>query len=448
MREWKRLCAAKMCNMRADECRWGDHKVATWQCRVVQAGANPASITASHGPETAFGNPFIGVPAVVAGQFDHSSCLKSPIKDEFLQLGQTSLGSDFKALAAATKFGDLQLSGYAGLNQVDQERRQAELRIWVGSSDEHWSDAAEWSAAILQFVLSGRNMGRVYALQLARHPVAVKCYPLSSGSTLDCCASGIIGMDPSKMLYLLDPSEGSMDGQPTALRLVRQPAALMSTTISENYSRGRRHPCAVLLTAIGIFACCCGAAAAHGGGSGNDGTGHAAGGHSSGSHGRGHRGAGWRSRGDPAKLSAGNRADARRGWLVAGYGYFFASLPPYCTLLYWQGAEFYYAGGVYYEWNGTAGGYQEVEPPAALALQVASQQAVEPDLFVFPVEGQTNAQLEADRAECDRWASTQGKFDPNTTRPRNKAADGFAAQRDSYARADRLCLEARHYAVE
>jgi hypothetical protein len=134
---------------------------------------------------------------------------------------------------------------------------------------------------------------------------------------------------------------------------------------------------------------------------------------------------------------------------VPGHGYFFASLPPYCTLLYWQGTGFYYADGIYYEWNGTAGGYQEVEPPAGLVQQVDSQNAADTDPFVFPVEGQTNAQLEADRAECDRWAVTQTGFDPGTApRPREKAADGYAAQRDDYARADRLCLESRHYAVE
>ena len=132
---------------------------------------------------------------------------------------------------------------------------------------------------------------------------------------------------------------------------------------------------------------------------------------------------------------------------MPGHGYFFASLPAYCTLLYWEGTGFFYADDVYYEWNGTAGGYQEVEPPIGLVQQVDSQKAVETDLFVFPVEGQTNAQLEADRAACDRWAVTQAGFDPHT-RPRNQRADGFAAQRDNYARADRLCLEARHYAVE
>jgi [ribosomal protein S5]-alanine N-acetyltransferase len=74
---------------------------------------------------------------------------------------------------AATKFGDRELSGYAGLNRVDQERRQAELRIWVGSyCGEHCSYATEWSAAVLQFALVSANLGRIYALQLARHPIA------------------------------------------------------------------------------------------------------------------------------------------------------------------------------------------------------------------------------------------------------------------------------------
>jgi hypothetical protein len=194
------------------------------------------------------------------------------------------------------------------------------------------------------------------------------------------------------------------------------------------------------MTVIAISACCCGAAAAHGTGMGNGGTGH--------SHGRGHRGAGWGGHGGPGTPSARNRIGAQRGWLVPGHGYFFASLPPYCALVYWQGTGFYYADGIYFEWNGTAGGYQEVEPPAGLVQQLDSQNAADTDPFVFPVEGQTNAQLEADRAECDRWAVTQAGFDPSTARPREQAADGFAAQRNDYARADRLCLEARHYAVE
>ena len=206
-----------------------------------------------------------------------------------------------------------------------------------------------------------------------------------------------------------------------------------------------RHPRATLLGVIAIAACCCGAAGAHGTGIGNGGgTGHAFDSHSNGSHGRGHRGARWYGHGGGRRPGVGGL----RGWFVPDHGYFFASLPPYCTLVYWQGTGFYHADGIYYEWNGTAGGYQEVEPPPGLVQQVDGRQAVETDLFVFPVEGQTNAQLEADRAACDRWAVTQAGFDPHTAQSRDKAADGFAVQRDSYARADRLCLEARHYAVE
>ena len=209
----------------------------------------------------------------------------------------------------------------------------------------------------------------------------------------------------------------------------------------------KRHPRATLLSVIAISACCCGAAAAHGNGTGNGAGGHAFGGPSSSAHGRGRHGAGRRGRSD-SRFSAANRIGARRGWFVPGHGYFFASLPPYCALVYWQGTGFYYADDIYYEWNGTAGGYQEVEPPAGLVQQVDRQNAADTDPFVFPVEGQTNAQLEADRADCDRWAAAQAGFDPGTARPREKAADGFAARRDDYARADRLCLEARHYAVE
>ena len=41
--------------------------------------------------------------------------------------------------------GDDQIVGYAGLNNIDTERRQAELRFWVGCGVERRSDAVEWS---------------------------------------------------------------------------------------------------------------------------------------------------------------------------------------------------------------------------------------------------------------------------------------------------------------
>jgi RimJ/RimL family protein N-acetyltransferase len=73
---------------------------------------------------------------------------------------------------AALKSGEDQIVGYAGPNVIDNERDQAELRCWVGCGVERNSDAAEWSAAIVEFALTRLNMNRVYALQLGRHPRA------------------------------------------------------------------------------------------------------------------------------------------------------------------------------------------------------------------------------------------------------------------------------------
>jgi ribosomal-protein-alanine N-acetyltransferase len=73
---------------------------------------------------------------------------------------------------AALKTGDDRIVGYVGLNTIDHERGQAELRFWVGGGVERNSDAAEWSAAIVEFALTSLNVNRVYALQLDRHPLA------------------------------------------------------------------------------------------------------------------------------------------------------------------------------------------------------------------------------------------------------------------------------------
>jgi [ribosomal protein S5]-alanine N-acetyltransferase len=73
---------------------------------------------------------------------------------------------------AAIKLGDDRIVGYAGLDKIDVERRQAELRFWVGCGVQRARDAIEWSKAIVEYALSRLNLERIYALQLARHPLA------------------------------------------------------------------------------------------------------------------------------------------------------------------------------------------------------------------------------------------------------------------------------------
>jgi [ribosomal protein S5]-alanine N-acetyltransferase len=73
---------------------------------------------------------------------------------------------------AAINSADRQIAGYAGLNPIDLEGKQAQLRFWVGRGVERKRDAVEWSEAIVDFALAKLGVTRVYALQLERHPLA------------------------------------------------------------------------------------------------------------------------------------------------------------------------------------------------------------------------------------------------------------------------------------
>jgi hypothetical protein len=173
---------------------------------------------------------------------------------------------------------------------------------------------------------------------------------------------------------------------------------------------------------------------AHGASGGNSNAGHGPRVHGSRTgHGYGHRRGGWHGeRGSNGQYRRGGQG----GWSVPGHGFFFASIPAYCRLVYWNGVPYYYADDVFYEWSGSAGAYEQVQPPSGLAESIISQAPVTRDLFVFPNGDQTIEQLERDRGECGHWADDQVGHDP------------VAAKRADYLRADQACLEARDYSVE
>jgi hypothetical protein len=190
-----------------------------------------------------------------------------------------------------------------------------------------------------------------------------------------------------------------------------------------------------------------GFAIAHGATGSSGGAGHGMGFHGNGSgHGHGHHRGGWHR--ESGSNGRGYGGGDHRGWSIPGHGFYFASIPSYCKLVYWEGVPYYYADDIYYEWNGSAGAYQEVQPPAGLVEQIDAQTPVVTELFVFPNRDQTNEQLERDREACDRWAVQQAGFDPRTVAARTQAPDHSAAQRANYLRADEACLEARDYSVE
>jgi len=82
-------------------------------------------------------------------------------------------------------------------------------------------------------------------------------------------------------------------------------------------------------------------------------------------------------------------------------------LPPAYVTLTVGGAPYYYANGVYYA--PAPSGYAVVqEPPGVMAAPPAPlPPPTRPEPIIYPRQGQSGAQTEADRQECNRWASTQ-----------------------------------------
>ena len=198
-----------------------------------------------------------------------------------------------------------------------------------------------------------------------------------------------------------------------------------------------------------------GAALAHSGGGGGHGGGggfHGGGGYRSGG---GYRG-GWHG-GYGGYGHGWYRGGYYGGWgWGLGYGLFFASLPWYYDTYWWDGVPYYYADDVYYRWNGDAGEYETVQPPAGLSDQVKAQAPVVSELFMYPKAGQSSEQQARDREDCHRWAVAQSGFDPtlvasaptSPATPNTTPADSTTTKRADYLRADAACLEGRNYSVK
>lgn len=148
-------------------------------CAVVAPGGAYPTLTTSRFNFRPFMLSDIRPLADLAGQHriaDTTIGVPHPYTTEFARMWICSHPAAWEGRRAlhwaVLKSGDDRMVGYAGLNRIDNERGQAELRFWVGCGVERNSDAAEWSAAIVEFALTSLNVNRVYALQLSRHPLA------------------------------------------------------------------------------------------------------------------------------------------------------------------------------------------------------------------------------------------------------------------------------------
>ncbi|HSY04595.1 MAG TPA: hypothetical protein VK803_01545 [Steroidobacteraceae bacterium] len=170
-------------------------------------------------------------------------------------------------------------------------------------------------------------------------------------------------------------------------------------------------------------------------------------------------------------------------WFNPGYAWFLPVLPLGYATFWWGGLPYYYWNNVYYTWSPGYNGYVVTDPPPVAGqtgdvsadngdnddsgqyAQSAPPQysdaappagAVPPgaappagaspsgagaDVFLYPRNGQSDAQTQNDRYECHSWAANQTGFDP--TRPGTQSGGNLA----DYRRAMIACLDARGYSA-
>ncbi|HEX2010585.1 MAG TPA: DUF6515 family protein [Roseateles sp.] len=92
--------------------------------------------------------------------------------------------------------------------------------------------------------------------------------------------------------------------------------------------------------------------------------------------------------------------------IVPPVGVLIPILPSAHVALRVGGAPYYYANGVYYTAVVGGPGYVVAAPPPEAEVAPAPAPS-KPDPIIYPRNGQSAQQLEADRQDCNRWATTQ-----------------------------------------
>jgi hypothetical protein len=168
-------------------------------------------------------------------------------------------------------------------------------------------------------------------------------------------------------------------------------------------------------------------------------------------------------------------------WYYPGYAWWFPVMPIGYATYWWGGMPYYYWNNVYYTWSPGYNGYVVTDPPPVATDIVPdasadqyeqappaqySDQAQQPgqypaqppgqysppagppalssgsgaDLYLYPRNGQNDAQQQNDRYECHSWAVGQTGFDPTRSGPQS-------GNEATYRRAMVACLDARGYSA-
>jgi hypothetical protein len=121
-------------------------------------------------------------------------------------------------------------------------------------------------------------------------------------------------------------------------------------------------------------------------------------------------------------------------------------LPPFYSTVWFGGVPYYYADNTYYVWRSEQRAYVVTDPPGEESAATTTPPN-NPDLFIYPKNGQSEQQQSTDRYECHRWAKQQTGFDPTQPLGGVEESQG-ASKRADYQRAEGACLEGRGYTVK
>jgi hypothetical protein len=129
-----------------------------------------------------------------------------------------------------------------------------------------------------------------------------------------------------------------------------------------------------------------------------------------------------------------------------GYSWFLPVLPVGYLTLWWGGLPYYYWDDAYYLWSPRYRGYVVTDPPPVAGSAAGGQDDTpasggSPDLYVYPRNGQSDAQTSKDRFECHQWSVGQTGFDPSSS------SNPSGSNASNYQRAMKACLDARGYSA-
>ncbi len=126
------------------------------------------------------------------------------------------------------------------------------------------------------------------------------------------------------------------------------------------------------------------------------------------------------------------------------YGARVRSLPSYSQEVWIGSSLLFLAAGAYYTYQPDTQEYVVVNPPQneTVYSAPAQQQGNGYDPVAYPLNGQSQQQVELDRYQCYRWAAEQSGFDPAniTAQPQPEVVD-------LYRRSMGACLAGRGYSV-